>query len=173
MRRQKCFTNMWLHTAAKQLASLRARRAEYLNAWREYVHKLGESLEGQLQEKSDIIAGFDAEEAALQDTIETAKATVLSIAGREANSFGDPTAEMDVSAPEATTEDRQKLQRQEEALLKAVNLMREDADKEVARVRDGFRTPRRHGHGDAQSISSEEDGKKPHGPFLPFGGAHT
>ena len=70
-------------SASKQLAGLRSRRAQYLTSWKDYVVKLSQSLEQQLQEKADVLAGFDAEESTLLDTIETVKATVLSLAGKE------------------------------------------------------------------------------------------
>ena len=47
-------------SAAKQLASLRARRGQYLTSWKDYVHKLSESLDQQLTDKANILAGFDA-----------------------------------------------------------------------------------------------------------------
>ena len=157
-------------SATKRLASLRSRRAQYLVSWKEYMQKLSESLENQLQEKADVLAGFDAEESTLLDAIDTAKATVLSLAGKEAGTHGEAPTEMDVSDAGPSSEERQKLQRREEALLQAVRVTQEDAAKEVAsresRDREGSRTPRRAGKMDAQSISSEEEVRKP------FGGAH-
>ena len=76
--------------------------------------------------------------------------------------------ETDASIAEPSTEERQKLQRREDALLSAVQHMKTDAEQEAAsRARDGSRTPRRAAKGDAVSVSSEEEPKKP------FGGAHT
>ena len=98
-------------SATKQLAALRARRSQYLVSWRDYVKQLGESLQQQLQEKADVLTGFDSEEAVLLDTIETAKATVLSLAGGGASVASVATeAPMDTEVMVAGTsaEDRER-----------------------------------------------------------------
>ena len=151
-------------SAAKQLASLRQRRDKYLQDWRTYVHALGDSFKKHLEEKSNILAGFDSEEAVLLETIEEAKERVVSLAGREHLPEGGN--EMDVAKDETCPEDRLQMQQKEQALLKAVEAMKEDADREVrTRQRDGSRTPRRAGkEADAVSISSE-DGLRPPNSF--------
>ena len=158
-------------TAAKQLASLRARRSQYLASWKEYVKKLGESLQKQIQEKTEVLIGFDSEEAVLLDTMETAKATALSLAGGEASATSENTMDLDAAAAEFPAEDREKLKRQEDALVQAIGVMKEDADKEMiadaAKTRDGSRTPRRKSRGDAASISSEEEGSKSFEGIMP------
>ena len=150
--------------ATKQLASLRLRRSQYLVSWKEYVQKLSDSLDQQLQEKADVMAGFDAEESTFQDTIETAKATVLSLAGKEISVAGETALPMEVATAEPSVEEREKLKKREESLLQAVKLMKQDAQIEVAAgARHGSRTPRRPSKTDAVSVSSEEH----------FHGAHT
>ena len=155
---------------SKQLATVRLIRSRYLQRWRDYVHNLGDTLKRQLEEKADVLAGFDSEEAVLLETIESAKASVVSIAGKDMLLAAEA-SDMDISKEEAATEavniDRQKLQQQEQALLMAIDTMKEDADKEASEKetpckRDGSRSPRRVGkNADVQSISSDTE-KKPH-----------
>ena len=118
--------------ATKQLASLRLRRSQYLVSWKEYVQKLSDCLDEQLQEKADVMAGFDAEESTFQDTIETAKATVLSLAGKEVSVAGETALPMEVATAEPSVEEREKLKKREESLLQAVKLMKQDVEIEVA-----------------------------------------
>ena len=148
-------------SAAKQLAGLRAKRSKYLTEWQSYVKKLGETLQQQLEEKAAILAGFDAEEDVLQDALETAKSAVLTLAGGEAPAEDAMEAE---AAEDDTSEARQKLKLQEEALQKSVAVMQQDAEQE--KQREGSRTPRRH--------HKLPDTEAPDGSSRePFGAAHS
>ena len=101
-------------------------------------------MKRQLEEKADVLAGFDSEEAVLLETIESVKASVVSIAGKDMLLAAEA-SDMDISKEEAATEavniDRQKLQQQEQALLMAIDTMKEDADKEASEKETPCKSP--------------------------------
>ena len=153
--------------ATKQLSAVRKKRLQYLHNWQEYVQRLGETFQAQLAEKAEAMTAMDAEEEALLDTIEQAKATSLSLAGKELPSAMEDVEEMDDHTDPSTAEARQRLRHKEEAILAAIDTMQNDAAAEV-KQRAGSRTPRRGSRGGApkemECISSDDGG-----PPQPFG----
>ena len=142
--------------AARALSALQSRRTQYLQAWEDYLTQLGETLQKQMAEKEETVKSMNAEENALQDTIDQARATFLSIAGKELPAD----MELEEASVNVFAEASDRTKEKEETLTAAVQSMRADAAK--ARRREGSRTPRRAVRSEeAESISSGEDPKPP------------
>ena len=156
--------------ARQELVRLRGNRTAYLQAWQQYVAQVMELLDAQIKAQNTILENFSQSELEWIQHEGQATQTLARLA--QLDGVQEP-HEMDMEESEEMVSDaieaEQRLRREQEEhqkksvqMLDALKAVRQQAEEQVRRDRDGSRTPRRR--------SAESDGP---GDTKPEGTAAT
>ena len=161
--------------ARQEPASLRGQRTAYLAAWQQYVSEVVEMVDKQIKEQSSILEAFSNSEIAWAQQESQASQALARLARQddsavEVISDGMEADELAEDKVNEAIEIEQRVKREQEAqvqassqILQALQAVKQQADEQASKDREGSRTPRR-----KSNEGESEVAKLPPAALTPF-----